>query len=102
MKSGYEVAWTEHALAELNEIFLYLESNFSDKEIGRLSKQLESTLRNISTSPALYPASRQRSNIHRAVVSKFNTLYYRVNIEKNQIEILSCFSNRMDPGKLDI
>ena len=53
MKSGYEVAWTEHALAELNEIFLYLESNFSDKEIGRLSKQLESTLRNISKFPAL-------------------------------------------------
>lgn len=101
MKSGYKVAWTDHALEELGQTFQYLELNFSEKETGRLAKKIESVLRNISKNPKLYPESSQQMGVRRAVVAKFNTLYYRVNIEKNQIEILSFFSNREDPEKLE-
>jgi plasmid stabilization system protein ParE len=101
MKSGYKVLWTDHALTELSQAFQYLELNFSEKEINRLSNQIESVLRYISKYPKLYPESSQQEGVRRAVITKFNTLYYRINIDKNQIEILSFFSNREDPMKLE-
>ena len=102
MKSGYKIIWTDHALEELNETFQYLQSNFSDKEISRLANKIESILGYISTYPRLYPETSRHQGVRRAVISKFNTLYYRVYVKKKQIEILSFFSNRKDPEKLSL
>lgn len=101
MKSGYKVAWTDHALEELSETFQYLQLNFSEKEISRLANKIESVLRYISQYPKLYPESSQQRGVRRAVVAKFNTLYYRINTKKNQIEILSFFSNCEDPEMVE-
>lgn len=102
MKSGYRVIWTDHALEELRKTFQYLQSNFSDKEISRLAKEIEAVLGYISTHPRLYPESSRKKGVRRAVVAKLNTLYYRVHIKKKQIEILSFFSNRQNPKKLKL
>jgi plasmid stabilization system protein ParE len=97
MKSGHRIVWTDNALDELRRTFHYLESNFSEKEINRLANKIESVLRNISKYPELYPETIERDGVRRAVVAKFNTMYYRVNISNDQIEILSFFSNRESP-----
>jgi len=102
MKSDYKIAWTDHALEELGQTFQYLQLNFSEKEISRLANKIESVLRDIPKCPKLYPESSQQKGVRRAVVAKFNTLYYRINVNKNQIEILSFFSNREDPQKLGL
>jgi len=102
MRSGYKVIWTDHALQELRNTFQYLELNFSDKEINRLAVQIESVLGHISVYPKLYPESPRKQGVRREVVSKFNTLYYRVRVKKRQIEIVSFFSNRQDPKKLKL
>tara|TARA_Y100000815_G_C13340296_1_gene499658 strand:+ start:1666 stop:1800 length:135 start_codon:yes stop_codon:yes gene_type:complete len=44
MKSGYKILWTDHALDELAKTFEYLEENFSEKELQRLSNSIEFTL----------------------------------------------------------
>jgi plasmid stabilization system protein ParE len=102
MKSDYKVAWTDHALEELRRTFQYLELNFTDTEIDNLANKIESVLSYISTYPELYPESSIRVGVRRAVVTKFNSLFYRVNIERNQIEVLSFFLNRDNPEKLNL
>ena len=102
MKSGLKVVWTEHALDELRRTVQYLESNFSDREINRLAEKIETVVRSISRFPDLYPESSQRQGVRRASVTKFNTLYYRTNEERRQIEILSFFPNRKDPEELEL
>lgn len=96
MKSGYKILWTDHALDELAKTFEYLEENFSDKELRKLSNSIESTLQLISQNPTLFPAS-QFKNIRKTVILKYNTIYYREN--GDVIEILSFFSNRQNPKK---
>lgn len=86
MKDGYKILWTDHALSELSEVYEYLELNFSDRELRRLSIEIEKTIRLISINPTLFPLSKSKS-IRKAVVMRFNTLYYRHN--DNSIEILS-------------
>jgi len=98
MRSGYKVLWTDHALEELDKAIQYLQLNFTDVEIARLAKAIESALSHITRNPSMYPESAQTRGVRRAVVLRFNTLYYRVNGDENQIEILSFFSNRRDPN----
>jgi len=102
MKSGHRVVRTDHALEELSQTFHYLRLNFTEKETSRLANKIESVISYISKHPRLYPESSRQKGVHRAFVAKFNTLYYRVNVKKNQIEILSFFSNREDPEKLNV
>lgn len=99
MRSGYKILWTDHALAELAQTILYLEQNFSDKEIQKLAQKIENTIELISHNPNLFPKS-DKKNIRKVVILKYNTLYYRV--KRNSVEILSFFSNRQNPKKRKI
>ena len=96
MKSGYKILWTKNALQELRETIEYLEENFSDKEINKLAQRIESTIKLISYNPDLFQKS-EFDNIHKAVILKHNTMFYR--IKNNTIEIVSFFSNRKSPNK---
>ena len=97
MKSGYRVFWTDHALEELRNTVEYLELNFSEREIKNLSERIENTLRFVSANPGIFPQVEGYVGIHRVVIAKFNTMYYRMS--NNQIEIISFFSNRQSPEK---
>jgi plasmid stabilization system protein ParE len=100
MKSGYKIDWTNHALIELKETFDYLETNWTEKELNKLGLEIEKTLELISINPELFPKTRKKKNVRRVLVTKHNTLYYRTSNKK--IEILSFFSNRKNPNKLEI
>ncbi|MDD3788365.1 MAG: type II toxin-antitoxin system RelE/ParE family toxin [Petrimonas sp.] len=99
MKSGYKVLWTNHALRELEQTIRYLRERFSEKEIRKLAQKIENTTELISLNPTIFPKS-EKQHVHKAVILKYNTLYYRV--KGNQIHVLSFFSNRQNPKKRKI
>ena len=92
MKSGYNVLWTDHALAELETTIKYLENNWSESDLKNFARKLDDTIVLISQSPTLFPQSNIKKGVHRAIVAKHNTLYYK--ISNNEIHILSFFSHR--------
>ena len=99
MKSGYKILWTNHALDELSATYEYLEHNFTEKELYRLSLEIEKVLELISKTPGLFPVS-EFKGVRKVVIKKFSTIYYR---EKNDaIEIVSFFSNRKNPEKINL
>ncbi len=97
MRSGYRILWTDHSLSELERTVEYLQLNFSEAEITRLAKAVESTISNISNNPLMYPESAETNGVRRAVILRFNSLYYRLKNESEQVEVLSFFSNRQNP-----
>lgn len=99
MKSGYNVLWTEHALSELQKTIEYLEHNFTDKEILKLIEKIESIVGLISHFPRLFTKSNKKK-IYKVTILKYNTLYYR--IQRDNVEIISFFSNRQNPSNLKI
>ncbi|MDT3738808.1 MAG: type II toxin-antitoxin system RelE/ParE family toxin [Candidatus Kapabacteria bacterium] len=99
MKNGYKIHWTDNALNELQKTITYLEENFSDKEIKKLSAKIENTVELISINPNIFQLS-DIKGVFKVVVLKYNTLYYR--IRGNRVEILSFFSNRQSPKRLRI
>lgn len=98
MEDGREIVWTDLALEELENTVQYLEEKFSQKEINRLGDEIERILLIISKNPDIFPLS-DRLNARKAVLLKFNSMYYRAT--KNQIQILSFYSNRQSPEKLN-
>jgi plasmid stabilization system protein ParE len=99
MENGYNIFWTPNALSELEDTIEYLQKNFTDREIRKLVDKIEHLTETISHNPHLFPKSEDK-NIHKAVILKFNTIYYRVRNEN--VEILSFFSNRQSPVKRKI
>jgi len=99
MKSGYKILWTNYALNELAKTYEYLEVNFTEKELNRLSIEIDKVLKLISNTPRLFPMSKSKG-VRKVVIKNFNTLYYREN--EKTIEILSFFSNRQNPDKIKL
>lgn len=97
-----KVEWTENAQDELNNIYDYLELNWTEKEIQKFSAILENSISSISIFPFMFPESRQKPNIRRCVLSKQTTMYYYVNQKLKIISILSLFDNRRNPNSLKI
>lgn len=97
MANGFKILWTDNALEELKATYEYLESNFTKKEISKLSREIDNIVYLISINPKLFIESEVKHEVRKAVILKYNTLYYR--IKKNTIEILSFFSNRQNPAK---
>ena len=99
MEKGFIILWTDLALEELSETVGYLEREFSQKEIDILGDEIERITSIISQNPNIFPNS-DRLKTRKAVILKFNTLYYRIMNDK--IEILSFFLNRQSPDKMKL
>ena len=97
MKNGYRVRWTDNALKELAETIAFLETNWTEKELRKLSNALDKTLNLISQNPYIFQSSDFKKNIRRAVILSLNSLYYK--IKDQDVEIISFFSNRQSPTK---
>lgn len=69
MGSGYKVFWTNHALNELAETYIYLENNFNARELKKLSISLDKTLKLISKFPEMFPLSNHKQ-IRRVIIKK--------------------------------
>jgi len=96
MENGYKVLWTEKALTELEGIANYLKNKWPDVVTDNLKEAIDITINLIEENPRLYPKS-ERENIHRAVILKYNSLYYQIDEEKKAVIILSFFNNYKNP-----
>lgn len=92
MKSGYKIHWTDHAFSELESTMVHLEKNWTEKELENFSRELDHTIELISKNLELFQVSNKKKEVRRAVIARYNNLYYRIN--DDTIEILSLFSNR--------
>lgn len=97
MKGGFKIIWSQNAKEEFEDAVKYLESFFSEKEVTNLLKETNRISKLISDQPTLYPSS-ETNEMRKAVVLKYNTLYYK--IIENNVFIVSFFSNRQSPEKI--
>lgn len=91
-KAIFDVYWSENAVGHYQGIKTYLLDNFSEKEVSKLNSLLKKFETAVSLFPEMYPASQQKKHIHRAVLNKYLSVFYR--IEKNEIQLLALFDNR--------
>ena len=100
MKNGLKIRWTEEATKNLENIIIYLETDWTNKELKKFFQKLEKQLLLLSIFPEAYPLSQKKKSIHRCVLTKNLAIYYTV--KDDSLVLLSLFDTRQDPAKLKI
>ena len=50
--------------------------------------------------PEMFEASCKKKNVRKGLITKHNTLYYRIKIRKQEIELITFWDNWQNPEKL--
>jgi plasmid stabilization system protein ParE len=85
-------------LSNLESILNYLESNWTEREVSRFKAQLNRNLEIISRFPAIFPESKSKSGLRRAVLNKQVSIIYQILEESVLIAYL--VDNRQDISEL--
>lgn len=92
------VIWSPLADADLDNITEYLNQNWETQVVLNFLDQLDDLIALIQNNPKLFPVINDDLGIRKCVVTKHNTLFYRIKPDK--IEIVRIYDNRQDPEKL--
>jgi len=71
-----------------------------DKGKQNFVDRTEKTLSQIVKTPEMFEASRKKKNVRKGLITKHNTLYYRIKLLKQEIELITFWDNRQNPEKL--
>ena len=92
--------WTPTSKVTYLDVLSYLNENWTKKELQNFVDTVEKVISQIVVEPYMFAASKKKKNIRKGFVTKHNTLYYRIKPRKKEIELLTFWDNRQDPGKL--
>lgn len=78
----------------------YLTENWGLKSKIKFNEKLVERIFQISAHPYSCPKSDNKIGLHKCVVSKQTTFYYRIDKPKKEIEIITFFDSSQNPNKL--
>jgi plasmid stabilization system protein ParE len=95
-----KITWSPLSVNDFEIVLEYLHENWNEQVVMKYITEIESLLSNISKQPNLFPLVNKKLKVRKCVITKHNTLYYR--IKENNIEIIRIFDTRQNPKKLKI
>lgn len=90
------IKWTKEAKDTFEKILIYLNEEWSVKEVENFISRTENILSIISQQPYLYKASAYKE-IRQAVIGKQNSLFYLV--KNDEVFLLTFWDTRQNPVK---
>lgn len=94
------VIWSPSSKTDIVNISQYLMHEWGKNVLSRFLLKLNRLISQIVVNPKQYPLINRKLSVRKCVITKQNTLYYRI---KNQnIEIVRIYDTRQDPVKLKI
>ncbi|OJV86046.1 MAG: hypothetical protein BGO34_19260 [Bacteroidia bacterium 44-10] len=94
----YSINWTRSAETDYLQIIDYLLQNWPVSVAENFIEITENRIQQIQIFPLSSAIIHERKKIRKCILTKHNSLYYRV--AKNKIHILRIFDVRQDPLKL--
>lgn len=93
------VVISKTAKRKLENLFEYLIENWSLKVKSDFVKKLDRSIHLIKENPESFPQSKKIKGLHKFVITKQTTLYYRFSSQR--IIIVTIFDTRQNPNKLE-
>lgn len=95
-----KIVWTPQAEKGLNKVITYLEKEWTIIEILNLEQNLKDLLNRISKYPKICPPSAKFKNVYKGLVDKNNYIIYRIQPNKELIEIINFRGAKQKPSEL--
>jgi plasmid stabilization system protein ParE len=96
-----KVIWTPEASETFNSNVDYLLIEWGDQITSDFLDRVEEVVESIKSNPNIYPIVNKNDQVHRCVVVKQITLYYRV-ISPERIDLLTFWNNFRNPESLKL
>ena len=93
-----KIVLSKSASGKLDKLLEYLEEEWSKSVRDKFIKKLDKALDIIKENPDSSPTSEIIKGLHRCVITKQTTLYYKY--DRKRIYVVTIFDTRQDPGKL--
>ncbi|MCW5912570.1 MAG: type II toxin-antitoxin system RelE/ParE family toxin [Cyclobacteriaceae bacterium] len=94
-----KVIWTPEATQSFNDNIDYLITSWSETIINNFLDRVDEVVQRIKDNPDLYPLVHKEYKIHRCVVVKQISLYYKVT-SSDQIDLMVFWNSYRDPEQL--
>ena len=95
-----KISWTPTARISYFNVLDHLAENWTIREVESFINEVESLLTKIANNPEMFQASGKKKNVRKGLITKHNTLYYRIKPRKKELELITFWDSRQDPGKL--
>lgn len=96
-----KVIWTPEAKETFNANIDFLLAEWGDKVTSDFLDRVDEVILNIKSNPRLYPVVKKEDQVHRCVVVKQISIYYRV-VSNQQIDLITFWNNFKNPESLKI
>jgi plasmid stabilization system protein ParE len=100
MEFKKRIIWSPEAKEDLENILDYLMLRWGITVTSRFLFHTDKIVNQIAINPKQYPILSAKKHLRRCVLTKQNTIFYRVRNDK--IEIVRIFDTRQDSDKLKI
>jgi plasmid stabilization system protein ParE len=100
MESNNEIIWSSEAKDDLENITDYLMFYWGTEVTSKFLLHTEKIIGQIAINPKQYPIFSRHKRIRKCVLTKQNSIFYRVKAKK--IEIVRIYDTRQNPNKLKI
>ena len=90
------VIWTPEAKASFNSNIDFLLTEWGEQVASDFIDRVDEVIQTITKNPRLYPVINKKDSIHRCVVVKQITLYYRLTSAEH-IYLIAFWNNYRDP-----
>ena len=94
-----KIVLSKRASRNLEKLLEYLETEWSIRIKNNFIKKLDRSLHILKEKPESSPKSDRVIGLHKCVVTKQTTVYYKFDSEK--LYIVTIFDTRQDPNKLN-
>ena len=94
----YKLRWTEESIKNLEEILEDIAHKWSSKEVENFKRKFGRQLELIVQNPFMFPCSKKRPSLRKAVLSKQTTIFYEV--IDNVVYLTYIHINRRDISRI--
>tara|TARA_B100000809_G_C15000088_1_gene481253 strand:+ start:709 stop:1005 length:297 start_codon:yes stop_codon:yes gene_type:complete len=93
-----QIIWSPAAEKDAEQILDFINTKWSKRVAAKFLNKLDDNIRLISEDPKLFPIIEDNLGVRKCVVTKQNSLFYRISDET--IEIIRLFDTRQNPKSL--
>ena len=93
-----QIIWSPAAEKDAEQILDFINTKWSKRVAAKFLNKLDDNIRLISEDPMLFPIIEDNLGIRKCVVTKQNSLFYRISNET--IEVIRLFDTRQNPKSL--
>lgn len=94
-----DIFWTDSAKRSFSKIIEYLDTNWTEREVGKFINETLYLLSNLIRQPEMCRPSLKRKNVRIGIINRHTQLVYHYQPKKKEIVILLFWNFKQNPAK---